>query len=522
MKLMARTQPVPVSRGYRYIDRRGESAGSPKWTVSAVASPNRLASAANTSDQKLSIPDLDIDFHRNVNAKGRRRMMNGGRWLFTNFPVITGMILEQSLFATENTFPRFDGEDKVWGEEAEEWLRNWESISMVEGWPYDGAAYREMLVMGAIRCGDIATVLTENTDGYPQRQMIPSHRIGNGREVEDVTEGDYAGYKLIDGVIVNQFRRAIAYRVYDERKLAYQDIPARSMFLSFLPRWPDQVRGYSELACAIFSMGDVAESREAELTGQKAASKIALMEWNDTGRPPRSTSGLIRTATDATAVDPVSVIQPTGEYKYFKANSGSKLEAFSYNRPGAQVLQFQDDIVRDAMAGCGWSHWLSNAPNKVGGAPMRVVVDKLNRFTYRRWQMVCMALKRSHGYAIRKAIDIGILPESEDWWRWTYQPPRALSADKKYDMQVDVEQVANRMTTWSKVCGKNGEYYEDVFEQWLDEVKLFQDMARDKGVDLNAVSVGKPAATSTTSHTDAEEKEPATEDSEEKPEESEE
>jgi hypothetical protein len=98
------------------------------------------------------------------------------------------------------------------------------------------------------------------------------------------------------------------------------------------------------------------------------------------------------------------------------------------------------------------------------------------------------ALRRVHGYAIAKAMKLGLLPQSDEWWKWDYQLPAEITADRKYDSAVDIEELANKMTTQKKVCAKRGEYWEDTQDQWLLEQKRFQDKAKEMGVDLTAVA----------------------------------
>src|SRR5260370_25971574 len=57
-----------------------------------------------------------------------------------------------------------------------------------------------------------------------------------------------------------------------------------------------------------------------------------------------------------------------GAYHYFKAGSGSKLEAFDWgNRPGRDAQAFQESALRDAFKGTAWDVVFSRDPQHIGG-----------------------------------------------------------------------------------------------------------------------------------------------------------
>jgi capsid protein len=441
------------------------------------------------------VPLLDQDTHRNVSNLGRRTLMSLGRWLFWNFPSISGAILEQAMFAAENFQPQFWGEDREWGDQAEAWLLEWEKSADVAGWPYDLDTYRNLLVVSDLREGDIGTLLTETLDGYPQIQVWPAHRIGSIASDVIIAGGPFDGARHCDGVILNDYRRAIGYRLLDENGADLADVPASNFFLSFIPKAADQVRGFSGLASAVFDWQDIKESRFYELIAQKAASAIGLLEHNETGDLDAS-RGIIKTAATHNATTGNKETLDTqeingGTYRYFKAGSGADLKAFTYDRPGANVMNYQDTIIRDAFQGMEWSWFFSSDPSKIGGASMRVVVEKINRVARKRQRMIVQAMRRIHGYAIAKAIKLGLLPMSDEWWKWEYQLPPEITADKKYDSDVDVQEYNARFTTLKRACGKRGAYWEDIQDQWLIEQKRLQTRAVELGVDLaQAVPVG--------------------------------
>lgn len=447
---------------------------------------------ATQNAQRTQVPFLDKDTHRTISNLGRRTLMTLGRWLFWNQPAVSGAILEQAMFASENFQPQFWGKDKAWGDQAEAWLLEWEKICDVAGWPYDMTSYRELLVLSDLREGDMATLLTETPDGYPQIQLWPAHRIASYSCDTTVQGGEYDGSRISDGVITDDFRRPVAYRLVDEAGAHLTDVPARNMFLSFIPKQADQVRGFSGLASAVFDWQDLKESRYFELIAQKAAAAVALLETNEAGNTDETRS-VIRTRATHNSSGGKETLDTQelqgGLYRYFKAGTNSELKAFSYDRPGSNTITYQDTVLRDAFQGIEWSMFFSNDPSKVGGAPLRIIVEKINRVIRKRQRMIAQALRRIHGYAISKAIKLGLLPFSEEWWKWEYQLPALITADRKYDSAIDVDEYANRFTSLKTICAKRGTYWEDTVLQWLDEQKFIQTKAAEMGVDLASVAM---------------------------------
>ena len=88
---------------------------------------------------------------------------------------------------------------------------------------------------------------------------------------------------MIDGVILDDYSRAIAYRVDGEGNGESQDIAARNLFPAFCPLVTGQVRGFSLLASSVFDWQDMAEWRRFEMLAQKVFSTRTLIETNETG-----------------------------------------------------------------------------------------------------------------------------------------------------------------------------------------------------------------------------------------------
>jgi hypothetical protein len=395
--------------------------------------------------------------------------MTVGRWLFWNFPALRGAILEQATLAVGSFLPQYAGANKAWGEKAEQWLTEWHRVMDVAGWPYDYQAYLQNLIVAPMVDGDTGTLLTETPEGYPQIQVIPSHRIDCNQDV--VAGGAYAGQPIVDGCIVGVLGNTTAYRLKEGE--GWRDVPTASMFLTFTPSQTGQVRGVSDLASSAFDWQDTAEIRRFEMLAQKAFSSQTIIETNETGDADdvaQVISGQPTFNTDGTARAPAVQTMDGGTYRYLKAGSGSKLEAFDWNRPNQNAQAFMETIVRDAFRGAEMDALFSLDPKNVGGGPMRIIVERVNATLNKRRKQVEKACRRVDGFAIAKAIKLGLLEPDVDWWKWEYQGPGDVTADRKYDSDVDLQEIQAGIATRKKSIARRGGYIEEVDAQRESEV----------------------------------------------------
>ncbi len=494
-----------------------------KWASGFTS--NRLIEGATQTNDRKRLPMLDRDIHRNITPMGRRTLMTLGNWLYWNVSAVRGAVNEMAELAARNYIAQFEGEDQAWGTQVENWLYEHDKICDVRGWPFNMATYRMNLVRETIVKGGMGTLLTQNDQGYPMIQVIPAHRIGSNPYMaadSTVQGGPWDGARIIDGVILNDQGRPLAYRVMGENQTTneYRDIPAKDMFLSFMPEAPEQVREISLLGASVFDWKDLKESRSFELLTQKLAASIGMTEHNEAGEADKTKKLINRTsdnyntptagsetpiATTATeTIDGISV-------HYFRAGSNSKLEAFQSDRPSANQQNFRDDVIREALCGMGWSFDFSYNPTKAGGAQMRIVIDKINRkLDCLRDDLVKPAQTRIDGYRVAKVMDnpartdkkTVFFPFNVDWWRWSYQGPAELTADEKYSSDVDLQERRTGRKTLAKSAAQRGDYWKDIRSQRkLEADALFKDaeeLATRYGVPIE-VALARLEDTSSTS-----------------------
>ena len=404
-----------------------------------------------------------------------------------------GMVLEQANLAVGSFIPQYGGRNREWGMAAERMLADWHKVMDVAGWPYDYDTFLQTLVIAPLIEGETFVLLAEMPEGYPMVQTIPAHRVGKrsgtsstvpvrfegaGLWVDGVLVDGARPYatagriefeaRMIDGVILDDYSRAIAYRVDGEGNGESQDIAARNLFPAFCPLVTGQVRGFSLLASSVFDWQDMAEWRRFEMLAQKVFSTRTLIETNETGDEDSAKSIIRSQATfDADGKKTDLDVQRLygGTIQYLKAKSGAKIEAFGYDRPGTGSREFLKTTLRDAFRGTEWDMFFSLDPQSVGGAPMRVIVEKINSVLAKRRRLVRKCCLRVDGFALAKFMKLGLLPWDDDWFMWDYQGPGDVTADKKYDSDVDIQEIGHGIGTRKASCARRGLYLETVDDQ---------------------------------------------------------
>lgn len=435
---------------------------------------NSLYQGATQNTDRKRIPALDFDVHRTVTNFGRRTMMTLGRWVYANFPAPRGAVREMAEFASSTFFPQFYGKNREWGRAVEDLLEQHDKIIDMAGPNYPMRVYRRNLIISCLRDGDMLTVLVKNEKGYPFIQCIPGHRIGSPLEMRVVAGGAYDGARIIDGVIVNEFNRPVAYRVVGDNPYDYSqyvDISARDCFLSFDPVYQGQLRGFSPVGAVAYHALDISETDGFERLKQKLAASIGLVEKNPVGEAPtdviQSDAQRANSAEGTAAVIAKETVTDSGiSIRYFQSTDpNSGLDAYVCNSPTDAQQAFRHTMMRDIFAGLDWSIDFSLDPTKIGGAPDRVLIDKLNR-TIAALQDIILkpACTRIDGHRVScfMSPEQALMPFDPDWWKFDYQGPARLTADRKYDSQCNIEEEARGLKTRRKILAEAGEYIDDV------------------------------------------------------------
>lgn len=468
----------PVQLWYKSSDRRSSNGYTNNY------GGDHLFKASRPSDQRKRIPDLNRDIFRNVSAYGRRTLATVGSYLHANVPVVHGAINEMAYYAVSTWIAQYYGRDPDWGLQAESWLYENDKILCFDGTQM--LDYLRAIIIAPYVVGDIGTVYTETPTGYPKVQLIASHRIRSDPNETVVATGAFAGAKLIDGVISDDYGAPLAYRVWTDD--VYRDIPATGMMLHFIREFPGQLRGLSQLACPALDLQDIRESKDLDIAAQKLASSIGLIVANESGEADPAKQRLRAPQTpfheDGTKAKSYGEVVDGVSIRYVKAGTGSGLSEFNSDKPSVNSRAFKQDAIREALAAIGFNYDFFLDPSKVGGVSGRICVTKINQtLGFIRGTLVRPASARLNGFRIRKAIKLGDLPEDIDWWKLEYQGPAKLTGDEKYSSDVAIQEIRAGIKTPQVACGERELWWQDVIKDLIAYEKFLQTECAKAGVD---------------------------------------
>ncbi len=419
---------------------------------------------------------------KEINDYDRLTLLSDSRKLYCNLGPVTGAIDDKATYSVGRAWnAKFTGADKEWGKLAEQWVNEiWYPVADARGSNYD---FKSGLLVSSIsidRDGEIFIYLTEGKDGFPLIQLFPAHMVGQ-RDHQDgdrLTSGRYTGLKMIQGVIVNDMGRPVAYNVLGETPAEDEQISARDLIQIFDPKWADQVRGFPAFMHALLDLRDVRTIQGYEKIAAQMMASIGLIEHNETGAPDAGDPMNLLTKQNnylGPAMQPQVVTQgfDGGTAHFFRAGTGSKLETVKNDRPGAAVDAFMDRLIRNACVGAGWPFELTWDASKLGGANVRLLIAKAMRAVEDRQDLLRLPVKRIVGYAVAKAIKQGYLPPNPEWYKWRFTMPARMTADYGREAAADLNDLAAGVTTLTDILGEQGlDLDEHIATRQLENEKL--------------------------------------------------
>ena len=418
----------------------------------------------------------DTDTDKLVTSSDYSQMRSTGRFIFANVPMLRGALLEQASLSFPLT-AQYVGEDKAWGNKAEEWLWQWRKIANVKGNAYDAWSSSRIRLIARKVDGDIATVFFRTANGYPKIQLIRAHRIKTARADRDgkLESGPYAGYRINHGVILDSYGTPMAYLIPGATEEDDVYVPARACALSYRPELADQDRGIPEIAGSITSFEDLKRLREYEMRAQQIMSSFALVEKNETGTADMASAAISSPSTTPSGPTASGLITETfeqGMVRYFRSGTGAGLEAFRGDRPSADAQAFEDKIVTAAFYGIEWDPHFALAIKEPGGAWARTIIQKVRRCILINQYLEAKVQLREDTFGIANAIKLGLLPEPKDGRiiDWKYQAPAGITADSGNEENAKREAYKLGLTTLLEITGERGQYWEEVREQRSKEV----------------------------------------------------
>ncbi len=430
---------------------------------------------------------IDIkDTWRHIDSYTYNRIVCDSQRLFANLGVVKGAALEKADYAVGEAWnPVFLGRDRKWGERAAEMLREWHMTCNILGAPFNWQKSLALASLCVDRDGRSFVRLFRTDSGYPLIQFIPGHRVKSSQPGE-IIRGEFTGNVSTNGVIMTPYGRAIAFEIAPQKpdqKPAF--VLASRMIQIFDPEWWDSGTGLPSVSHAVLDLHDLKDSQDWEKLALKANSAHSLLEYNETGEREDDGNELV----ESTAADGSTFHYETlmgGMIRYFRANSGSKIETHTYNRPPEEWHRFIDHILRSCFSGMRWPLEIAWNPEKVGGATVRLVRNKAVRSVKCRQSVLAPPARRIDAFAIAAFIDMGELDANPEWYRWGHTLPPQITVDEGKDAQA-FERLYNlgaqNLEDW---LGPQGKDIEEHLRQRARAWKLKQLIAKAEDVPMEA------------------------------------
>jgi capsid protein len=425
-----------------------------------------LVDAANWKDRyRRPFEPLTVNtIAKEVNQYDWYQLLSDSRKLYCNLGPVTGAIDDKATYAIGRAWnAKYMGTDPK-GFAAEKWVNEeWYPMADARGPMFDFKTDLFLQSVCTDRDGEIYIYLTESEDGkWPQIQLLPAHMIGDRDNAEPkVSSGPYKGMDVRQGVVTNGVGRAVAFHVLGETYKEDKYISARDLIQVFDPRWPDQVRGFPVFMHALLDLKDLRQIQGYEKIAAELMSSVGLIEWNETGAPDMDPASILRGSTAFVGSNPtpavtIEQVAGGGNVKYFRGNSGSKLEQLKNDRPSVQLDAFMDRLIRNACVGAGWPFELTWDASKLGGANVRLLIAKAMRAVEDRQDLLRPIAKRCVGYAVAKAIKSGLLEGFDDWYNWRFTMPARMTADYGRDSKADLADYQAGITSLTDILGEEG------------------------------------------------------------------
>ena len=375
--------------------------------------------------------------------------------------------------------PQFAGEDSEFGIAATAWLAgNFYPIGDTRGGMHDFKTNLFGWSSSIDVDGEIFILLTETKTGFPQYQGIPSHRIGNPQGFSD---GPQRGGTLQDGIIYYPSGAAKEYAFLDKDGNISEWLPASNVIHLFDPEWQYQGRGLTALTHCINDCRDIIQSTEWERLAMMQMSSISLIEYNENGGPDTDDNFTQLVSNEAGDKGMTVESLDGGTVRYFKSNSGGKIETLVNNRPGNPFLEFHDRLLKSAYAGLNWPYAFYNGHGVGGGTAQRTEIAMAQRSIEDRQDLLFYVAKRIVSYAVAKAQKRGDLPQSADWYKWEFSTPPKLTIDDGRVMKELESAYKLGFKSASDITAAMGKEYKDVIRQKAEEAALRQTIAAEVG-----------------------------------------
>lgn len=435
------------------------------------------------------------DTKMDLTTASRRQVLGLARYFYYNNPVVRGAI--DSI--TRNSIGpgikcQARTSDEGWNRATEEWFRGWEIACDVRG-ILDWSAFQGVACRAMLRDNEVFVLLVDNGDGWPQLQMVEAHRCE--------TPGYLTNEKRVfDGVRTNANGRPLSYYIRTGDGDKYTEVQASDLIVLAERDRPDELRSISRLVTCLNLLQDRDEILDHEVQGVKRAGAIGL------ALEGQGATGFF--GNDTTNDEDLTTDQVLGGGAIWNLPAGKTLKEIKNDRPGPNLQEFMDQILRAAAAGLGLPYEYLWKADLSGPSQRFVLAQAQRRFDEVAQAMTTQLVSRVRLWALAKAIKRGDLtpPRGMDrWWQAVYHTPQRTTIDAGRDSAADREDLKLGLTTMAHIYASRGEDWQEAVDQKITEAVYIRRKAEEAGLLASDVQFipNQPAAITPPSATPADE-----------------
>ena len=465
----------------------------------AIKAFGSLYDVTKPSGYYAPTPDLNYSHEELLEIADIDLIRSAGREIYANFAPVAGAIHEKATTAVgQHWKPIYYGADEKWGKIATEWLNEYLKVLDVRGRPFDFVRNQWIGSVSLDREGEFFIIPIVNpSTGWPTFQYLDAHTVGSRSVTED--ENRFPGWKFRSGIWRNSFGRPMAFRFLGETAEGDRIVPARNVIHTYDPRWFSQGRGIPSVIQGILDWKDVKKFRDNTKTAANVFSSLTVVEKNAEGKPD-TTRDYFRsqskgTTNAVTGQEEKLVIEEymRGAIRYIRANGKNDLQAFKYDTPPHQVVNFIDSIMRGGFSGMDWPIEQAYDMSGLGTAQVRAITNKCQRSVNQRQQTLLYPAARIVQFAIAAASSAGIIPAPPiDWYKWRFAYPAKMTADAYREAAQDREDYKLGFITLQEIYEKRGELWSDHVDQRFNEEEYFNKKVRETSIQIERVRMLTP------------------------------
>jgi capsid protein len=442
-----------------------------KEVASQIAEVQARYEAAYWNRSRSYLPGFIQSAREDINTLSRQEIIRRIRYFEKNSGVLQKVltILSTNIIGS-GLHPTPITSNSTWNKKALDWWNPWAETADLTG---HGSVYdiQDIAFRSQNVDGDFGIELTENAFGRPALNLVEAHRITTGSL--EAKKMEAAGYRVVDGVIIDSFGRPLVYTVSSDFDAAKIAAITASNFVFYMDKQrAGQYRGISLFHGAVLDLHDLDDLQKFEMLAAKDTASVSKIfqtaagavtvdgngvgaSLNLTPSTPNPTTGQRAAYYRQTIGGETLVTFPGDEYKQIESK-----------RPSAAMSGFWDKLEIKFVQASGLSYAaLVDYKGNWSGSTLRAAVTSDNRLFSIRTRKQAAKSQRIWEYAINWAITHGELPPNPDFRNVRWHPPRRATVDVGNESGAMLDELKGAVKTYELIHGENGDDWRDRLEQ---------------------------------------------------------